>query len=499
MKINLNAILLFFLIISVRPAVAQIVVDAGPVDLFDLDNGKFYYKSDDTYDLLEIMFKLNNEKADGYEWEVDYRETWEENPETTFPIYTKNIKKTEPKEFEKLFDGKKYIVYKDKNTRIELMKLNKDHFAICKYQFEEDSRDESDRPKLIWKLFDVNRSAYYYMKLGDKYIIKLLDEDPEYIVPHGNELVALTRSGYNDQKIRNLKPEKLTDKDKETLLANINIGEKLNYKIKRTDEGYTLLNKFNARVLPQTYDSIQIGTQHIITEKNGRATVFNTFLDTIVVNNLQAAYLNIHTFSPNIVEGIANNEHIWIVGQNLKKDATIIPWERDLIPPGLSLLGYQLIKDKDDYQLIRFANQDITKLTIKNVSIDKLYFIGKDSIWGGADFEDYSELITEGLIVEKDGKYGLSTIIVNKDNKTFSLKERVPVIFDNIEAYPSHKGGEHLLYKDNLIGFYPKTTEARYLRLDKHKTGNFIRFTLPSGQKGWLNAEDGREYLDIEK
>ncbi len=48
--------------------------------------------------------------------------------------------------------------------------------------------------------------------------------------------------------------------------------------------------------------------------------------------------------------------------------------------------------------------------------------------------------------------------------------------------------------KDNLYKLFPLQKEFRYKKLDDFK-GNFARFELPNGQKGWLTLE-GIEYLE---
>jgi len=51
-----------------------------------------------------------------------------------------------------------------------------------------------------------------------------------------------------------------------------------------------------------------------------------------------------------------------------------------------------------------------------------------------------------------------------------------------------------LYEKDSLFTYYPIKKEFRYKKLGNFQ-GNFARFELPNGQKGWLDLQ-GNEYLD---
>jgi len=48
--------------------------------------------------------------------------------------------------------------------------------------------------------------------------------------------------------------------------------------------------------------------------------------------------------------------------------------------------------------------------------------------------------------------------------------------------------------KNNLFKLFPLHKEFRYKKLEDFQ-GNFARFELPNGKKGWLSKE-GEEYLD---
>ena len=48
--------------------------------------------------------------------------------------------------------------------------------------------------------------------------------------------------------------------------------------------------------------------------------------------------------------------------------------------------------------------------------------------------------------------------------------------------------------KNGLSTYYPIMKDIKYKKIEKFDN-NFARFTLPNGQKGWLDKE-GNEYLD---
>ncbi|NDV68250.1 hypothetical protein [Dysgonomonas sp. 25] len=498
--------LLFFFFLA--PALAQVVLDAGPVDVIDPSINKFYYKSDDTYDEVELDFKWNVDSRNGYDWEVDYRETYEDELDIEYPVYTKNINKLSPEQFEKRFVNKKYLIYEDENTRLELLKLNKDHFAILDYWRE-------DR-KTKWLLSGVKISGYCYLKLGDKYIIKLLDEGA-YIIPVKGRLLVAPPYSYGSEKIQWYgKARKLKARDLDNAQSSYLFRKKPKYKVVKTETGCELHNRFNQSVLPQNYDTVRIGSLYVIASKNNRLTIYNQQLKPFPIDNLRAVYLNDYTFSANILEAIVGNEHCWIKDGKVVGFADVIPWEEDIfgyLPQTRYTIednGRKLLvsrgKKLDLFGCVIDESEEIQQFEyqIEKAVYDNVYNDAEVSYFYVEESTMHSSLDCMPLIAEKDGKLGIVTIDSTCFAKeTLCYTEQFPPILDKIEHFPPHfyLGSDSysglFLYKDGLIGLYPQMKKLRYSWVDDHPTGHFLRVTVAaSGRQGWLSLQDGQEYLD---
>jgi|GEM_PF-4694315 len=486
-------LLLFFSLLN--KVSAQVVLDAGPVDLIDMVEEILYYESDeDTFDSLDIHFRFNEEEEKGYEWEVDYRGTLKTAQESD-DINVKNIKLIEPSQFEKLLKGKKIRLSKYENEYIELMKFNKDHFAFILYRLDDESRIRR------WKLDDIYISRYYYMKVGSKYIICLYDgypgyhyKSPTYIVPLKNG-IAFSSNRSKMKKISYSALRTITKKDKSLMIPDGNLLQKMEYKIEKMQGGYAVCNPFRENVLPQVYDSLFLSENYIVAQKNGRLTIYNSRLDTLAVKNLRAVYP-----SYSYIECIAGNQRLLF--DNEKKI--------DRIPGYINM--EDLITSSEYYSW----NAESDTLTVSSQSVyyrfhtqEKLY----DQVYfpSGLSYEytiNRSDMVIALLerwsfITEKDGKFGLASMSINKsewvsssENKnqktyTFDFIEKLNPIFDKIEKYDNR---QFLFYKDELIGLYPHTKEVRYRELEKKGTSIFIHYTLPSGEQGWLDTINGKEY-----
>jgi hypothetical protein len=95
----------------------------------------------------------------------------------------------------------------------------------------------------------------------------------------------------------------------------------------------------------------------------------------------------------------------------------------------------------------------------------------------------------------KSGKYNLTAldyILSEKPSaKMDSINKNLPKNLDTIKKiYPDM----YRIEKNGLSAYYPIVKEIKYKTLEEFQ-GNFARFELPNGQKGWLDLQ-GNEYFD---
>lgn len=100
---------------------------------------------------------------------------------------------------------------------------------------------------------------------------------------------------------------------------------------------------------------------------------------------------------------------------------------------------------------------------------------------------DYRQLPAHWIIAKKKGKYGVFSIL-DPDEPV------LPFEFSNITGVLNNRSYHLLLEKGGLKCYYPIHSKPRYKTLEPF-THHFARFTLPNGQKGWLDF-DGNEYFD---
>ena len=95
----------------------------------------------------------------------------------------------------------------------------------------------------------------------------------------------------------------------------------------------------------------------------------------------------------------------------------------------------------------------------------------------------------------KSGKYNLETIESLIDSKLddagSSSNRALP---KNLDAVSVITNEIYLIERGELFGYYPLNKEVKYKILESFQ-GNFARFELPNGQKGWISKQ-GKEYLD---
>lgn len=260
-------------------------------------------------------------------------------------------------------------------------------------------------------------------------------------------------------------------------------------------------------VLPAVYD--YISTKFVIITKKDK------IIDVYNLKNLQLLYSNIKAFEfstspdPYTIEIITKDGDLKVFSNDgivtdysafareeksrsdffkksteeefkfLIKDSKVIVIHKDLRKNGER--GYPF---NTDYSLINGARKAVFINNKRSFQFTNFYL----QLDTGFELE-YSEeelfkpLKTSFIITEVKGKYGVWDF---KDQKII-----LPFTYDKIISNQKYL----FLQKDRLITFYPTiSSEPKYKKLEAY-IGNFARFQLPNGKKGWVDKK-GREYFD---
>ncbi|MGH1388145.1 hypothetical protein [Kordia sp.] len=262
---------------------------------------------------------------------------------------------------------------------------------------------------------------------------------------------------------------------------------------------------FGQVLLDKKFDTISINSGFIFCLKDDKTTLYNLELENITPKGLQAAFPLLYEGSYAICLIDSTIKYVskkGVVINELPKKQPISICGTD----GIKRISYYIERDENTYVLSKrfsyYNVEDEYKIgTLKYPIIDKnryqaMYFMNlphQEKLPKSVVLAE-SEGFPEYVIVENNGKLGMFQIkfksTVNQQNKAIvELKELLPTAYDVIKKVKS----DHILIsKNNLFGIYG-LTQLKYSKLDVSK--HFSRFTLPNGQKGWLDKL-GREFLD---
>lgn len=395
-------------------------------------------------------------------------------------------------------DDKDYEEYK-------LYLINKNFFALF--------RDRHEGTNTYTNIEDY--MPYILIQFNNKKIIYIYKNEEIFIIPTDKSFKIIHE---NDTYNRNFKSEKLKINNSEIYNfaqhAFYNLKDDF-FRIDTLDNHKVILkNIYNEALINQSFDSIQL-SQIIKCYDKDKIDLYN--LSFKKLNKFPLKDLMMNSGSIQILE---NNKVKYIdwTGKKLKKT---LNYPIILLPEAFRQeYHYELTISKKEtnfvlkvrnmnyfgYEYEETRNDSLSLINTKNIK--SFYFQSnnsKDTISNYSEFyeTDLKLKITDLVsfdydlvhYLNKNETYGMNYLgyfikpdFENGKDTNVEFKE-----LQNLQSieykYPFYK-----LKNNNLYKLYPLQKEYRYKKLYDFE-GNFARFELPNGKKGWLSS-DGIEYFD---
>jgi len=332
------------------------------------------------------------------------------------------------------------------------------------------------------------------------YIIKDIDGYP-FLFLIADDGYSFATLPFFKKKYNDLKNSSFTISEKEDIIKKLSYND---VSVKKVNHKYGVY-KNEKQLLPPVFDHIQLGNP-VITKRKGNIALHNLLNEPFGIENIRAAHFKISKYGyPKGVQILKGNTVFWtdLVGNII---------ERDSLPK----LDFQIIEcdfghDEDPYyvrelkkvndsifftiKLMKFTTnfkEELIKTkqvkTFKKNTIDSLYFLCRERKG------KYCLRTNTNYLISKTGnKYRL----YDYNHKDFELleAEKKCVVLEDLDKEPKGDLVNDLVFiqKNGLKGYYPLHKEPKYKELGAFDN-YFTRFTLPNGQKGWLDLY-GNEYL----
>jgi hypothetical protein len=274
----------------------------------------------------------------------------------------------------------------------------------------------------------------------------------------------------------------------------------------KKDKKVFLKNMFFKNVFNKSYDSIDTNRDFIVGYDKKRIDVYNYQLQRLHLNKIRAIHLEKYFPKAQI---ISKNTliNINLLGKEYKKGDG--PGSIDLsfqFPD--TYVKFKINREDKNYYLTGEINSLISNNSFYgSEKIKLLHTSDIDSLEYTSSGDDYNSitLYTESgyskkfpmLIysILKDKKYNLNTfdyfLVENLNSEQKKVNDALP---KNLDSLMKINNDVYFIMKNNLCTYYPIIREIKYKSIEKFQ-GNFARFELPNGQKGWL-SKDGKEYFD---
>ncbi|SMC57031.1 hypothetical protein [Moheibacter sediminis] len=355
------------------------------------------------------------------------------------------------------------------------------------------------------RTYPESQSYYFIIDFGNgKKILCFENYTTSFIISHKNKLTLLHNSPYDKSKVSKIGKLKAID-------INGGIGNYITDTL--ADKKIIYKNVFGQNVLNDSFDSICIKSPFIVTYQNNKINIYNSRLQKLPLKNVRAFY--VEKYFP-ILQILQKNKvrKINLLGKNYKRGDGPDFVDLSYMFPDREV-EFKIIKKNDDFYMksngddfdkYRWISKDTTFYNYEHKVTGKLYHAAQyDSIRYFDDFMETMTLYSEADYKKsypillycklKNGKYDLSTIeyllLENPPENIIRINNELPKNLDQVIPIDQDT---YRIEKDGLSTYYPIIKEIKYKKLGVLDR-NFARFTLPNGQKGWLDKE-GNEYLD---
>lgn len=503
---------------------AQICFDIKDIDGIVLEEDgslSFYQKKGKRYRLIEIDFDdLSDKKTPNSKkgkW-FNYSDFFDD---TDRMIPVSDIKSFSSKGL------KKYLT----NTQFKATKLKDgDLFTISQQLFNPYLLLITD--KTIWmdsfaEEKEENIDIDYYLRsfcilrLGfQKYIIMHYGMYEGYYIPtKGKDYIFVSNFDFHEQEVTK-EPADDSRKNDDEKIGEIESLVNTHYYINDyEDKEQTLIGNFDQKLLPGTYDHIDLKPYFIAVTSKDETKVYNLFLELVADNVRSCTFFEnenrlMHILKGNQVNLIdykgklnQNNYLPKLSFENRRLESPRKP-QRELRRMDGS---YHLISK---FSYSKNPNYNFTQknkiILPENSAIEDVHFLYSLSI------------DTQWFYAKRNGKAGLYSFkfpkeqfdyeTIKENNKkaknlysdsiytgnSITPVERIPQIMDSITVFRyDNQLSQFMIYKDGLIGLYPFQSKPKYKVLNPKSLGGFLRYEMPNGKKGWLNLQTFKEYMDF--
>lgn len=393
-----------------------------------------------------------------------------------------------------------FVYEEDKDHSYKFCQFNPNYFAIFSNKRENGATYTSL----------VEYMPYIFIQLGKKKIIYTYDNEQVYLIPTKNKINLFEQYS---KPIAELKTEKLALTNNEVYQFSIHAFPNLEesfFKIDSLSNKKVLLkNSYNETLISKSYDSIVLGTL-IRCYDNGSIDLYNLALKKLNKTKLKA--VKQYRGSLQAIENNRLKLMDW-TGTEIKKK---IDFGIVLLEAPQRNYFYEVSITKEPHFVLKARNFDNFCREDSNTTIDSISLVNTENIKGfyfknqSTDTIDRPYDFTQHFLFDKkaritelvnfdyetiwflnnDGTFGMNYlghfIKTDFDSTTFSNHQKLQSVDYN---YPYYK-----IRKNDLYQFFPLQKEFRYKKLGDFQ-GNFARFELSNGQKGWLSL-DGKEYFD---
>lgn len=395
-----------------------------------------------------------------------------------------------PYNFEKI-DKYKFVSVNeyDQETKFSLYKFNKDLYYL-----------------------NGNYSPYIILDFGEgKKAIQFTEKLREFLIPTKKEVKVFMNHSDGFKKFKKYKRKKPKAID---IYSGYFSGVHRFYDTDTLkDKSVYIKNVYGDNALNNSFDSIYFNRHFIVGYKKGNISMYNYKFDKLPLSNLRAVTLEKYFPFAQIIQKNKLRK-INLLGKDYKRNDGPSFIDLSFQFPDATI-GLLIKKEHDNFYL---ESDDVWRLVRAEIPEDlyldyyskdnrKLYHTEQyDSIrYGHDDFFQNITLYTESgydkkfpfllYCKRKDGKFDFNTLeyllLENPTDEILEINNSLPKNIDNVTVIDQDT---YLVEKNNMFTYYPIQKEFRYKKLEDFK-GNFARFTLPNGQKGWLDI-NGNEYLD---
>lgn len=265
-------------------------------------------------------------------------------------------------------------------------------------------------------------------------------------------------------------------------------------------------NMFFKNVLNKSYDSIYTNRDFIVGYGNKTIDVYNYQFRKLPLKKVRTIFLEKYFPQAQIISK-NSLKNINLLGEEYKTGDGPSFIDLSFQFPDVDI-QFKIIRKENDYYFEGNVNSfidnssfyEFQKVKLFNTkNVDSLEFQGNDDYFNSITLSTESGYSKKYPIVLysilKDKKYNLNTfdyfLVENLNPIQKEINDKLP---KNLDSLIKISADVYYISKNNLYTYFPIVKEIKFKSIEKFQ-GNFARFELPNGKKGWLSKE-GKEYYD---